>query len=150
MFARMSHNRAQEFAAHNFAAACSVHRAEAISVHEALQRLCKRELPSIEPDTPVGEIVPAPTRLPPSLSDPRSGADPLDRIEFAMAVEEEQGSMSDQEMDAVIKDFSRTEHVFNTLLGFVASTWDPATIWVRSIRTIVNERVRHRGGCTCE
>jgi hypothetical protein len=67
-----------------------------------------------------------------------------------MAVEEEQGSMSDQEMDAVIKDFSRTEHVFNTLLGFVASTWDPATIWVRSIRTIVNERVRHRGGCTCE
>jgi hypothetical protein len=84
------------------------------------------------------------------LSDPRSGADPLDRIEFAMAVEEEQGSMSDQEMDAVIKDFSRTEHVFNTLLGFVASTWDPATIWVRSIRTIVNERVRHRGGCTCE
>ena len=150
MFARMSHNRAQEFAAHSFAAACSIHRAEAISVYEALQRLCRRELPTIEPDTPIGEILPAPARLPPSLSASGSITDPLDRIEFAMAAEEEQGSMSDEEMDDIIKDFSRTEQVFNTLLGSVASTWDPATIWVRSIRAIVNERVCHRGGCACE
>lgn len=52
----------------------------------------------------------------------------------------------------VLKDLSKTEYVFNTLLGSVASasTWDPVTIWVRSIRSIVNERARHRGGCTCE
>jgi hypothetical protein len=149
MFDRISHNRAQEFAAHNFAASCSVHRAEAISVHEALQRLCKRGLPAIQPDTLVGGILPAPTRLPPSLSELGSITDPLDRIEFAMAVEEEQGAMSDQEMGDVMKDFSRTEHVFNTLLGSVASTWDPATIWVRSIHSIVNEKVRRLGGCSC-
>jgi hypothetical protein len=146
----MSHNRAQEFAAHYFAAACSVHRAEAISVYEALHRLCRRELPTIGPDTSVREILPAPARVPPSLSDFGSITDPFDRIEIAMAAEEEQGSMSDEEMDDIMKDFSRTEHVFNTLLDSVATTWDPATIWVRSIRMIVNERVRHRGGCTCE
>ena len=150
MFARMSHNTAQEFAAHNFAAGCSVHRAEAIPVYEALQHLCKREFPTIESDTPVGEILPAPTRLPPCLSNPGSITDPLVRIELAIAAEEEKGSMSDQEMDDVRKDLSRTEYVFDALLGSVASTWEPATIWVRSIRTIVNERVRYRGGCTCE
>jgi hypothetical protein len=150
MFARTSRKRAREFAAHNFAA-CSVHQAEAISVHEALQRLCKRELSTVEPAKLVREILPAPTRLPASVSHTGSGTDSLDRIEFAMAVEEEQGSMSDCEMENVLKDLSRTQQVFDTLLGSVAgtSTWNPATIWCRSIGSIVNERVRHCGGCSC-
>jgi hypothetical protein len=142
---------AREFAMQHFCA-CDMHQAEAIAVYNALEHLCERELPAIEPAKLVREILTAPTRLTPSVSDSNFGTNPLDCIEFAMAVEEEQGSMSDQEMDDVMKHFSKTEHVFNTLLGSVAgaSTWDPATIWVRSIRTIVNERVRHRGGCTCE
>ncbi|MGE5304063.1 MAG: hypothetical protein ACM3TN_12180 [Alphaproteobacteria bacterium] len=150
MFARISYNRAREFVAHNFAAACSVHWAEAISVHEALQHLCKSELLTIEPDTPVGEMLPAPARVPSSLPRFAYINDPLDRIELAMAEEEEQGWMSDQEKDDFVRNFSMTEHVFNTLLGSVPSSWDPATIWARSIRTIVNERVRNRGGCTCD
>jgi hypothetical protein len=151
MFARTSHNRAREFAAHNFAI-CSVHQAEAFSVHETLQCLCNRELSTVEPAKLVCEILPAPTTLPPSVSETGSGFDSLDRIELAVAFEEERRAMSDHEMDKAIKDFLKTEHVFNSLLGSVASatTWDPATIWFRSIRTIVNERVRHRGGCTCE
>jgi hypothetical protein len=151
MFARTSHKRAQEFAAQNFAA-CGVHQAEAIAVHEALQRLWERELPTLEPGKLVCEMLPGPTRLPASVSHSGSNTDFLDRIEFAMAVEEEHGSMSDCEMDNVLKALSKTEYVFNTLLGSVASasTWDPATIWGRSIRSIVNERAQHRGGCTCE
>jgi hypothetical protein len=43
------------------------------------------------------------------------------------------------------------ESVMKRLLGAAVQTshWDAATIWVRSIRGVINERVRHRGGCTC-
>jgi hypothetical protein len=151
MFAWTSRKTAQEFAAHNFAG-CSVHQAEAISVHEALQRLCKMELSGLDLAKLVGDVVPAPNTLPRSPSYSNSCVDSLERIEVAMAVEEEQGSLSDQEMEDLMKDLSKTEYVFNALLGSVVtvSTWNRSTIWVRSIRTIVNERVRHHGGCTCE
>jgi acyl carrier protein len=105
----------------------------------------------LEPAKLVREILSAPTTLPPSVSETGFGTDSLDRVELAMAVEEEQGSMIDHDIDNLMKDFSKTEHVFSFLLGSVASlsTWDPATIWLRSIRSIVNERVRRRGGCRC-
>jgi hypothetical protein len=38
------------------------------------------------------------------------------------------------------------------LLGHGAdeSSWDPSTIWVRSVRGVINERVKlHKRGCRC-
>jgi hypothetical protein len=29
------------------------------------------------------------------------------------------------------------------------SSWDPGTVWSRSIRSLVNERARFRAGCAC-
>jgi hypothetical protein len=150
MFAHKAHEAAREFAAQNFAP-CRAHQTEAIAVHEALQRLCETELPALEPPKLVREILQAPARLPAFVFHTRFETHSLDRLELAMAIEEEQGAMSDSEMDSFLNDLTRTQQVFDTLLGYVAgaSTWDPATIWFRSIGSIVNERARHREGCSC-
>jgi hypothetical protein len=149
MFVPRGRKKAQVFAVQNFAR-CDVHQTEAIAVHQALQRLCERKLPNLEPTKLVREILPAPTRLPASLLHSHSQLDSLDRIELAVAIEEERGSISDCEIDTFLSDL-KTQQVFDALLGSVAgaSTWDPATVWFRSISSIVNERVRHRGGCSC-
>src|SRR6266542_5966176 len=151
MFDRRSRKRAREFAAENFVA-CDVHQTESVAVHQALQRLCEKELPDLEPATLVREILLAPTRLPTPPLHIHSQMDSLDRIELAIAIEEEQGSINDSDVDSFLNDLTRTQQVFETLLGSFAraSTWDPATIWFRSIGSIVNERVHHRGGCTCD
>ena len=150
MFNRRSRKRAQEFAAENFAA-CDAHRTEATAVHQALQHLNGNELPYVKPTKLVREILPAPRRLPAPALHTHSQTDSLDRIELAIAIEEEQGSISDSEVDSFLNDLRRTEQAFDILLGSFArsSTWDPATIWFRSIGGIVNERVHHRGGCSC-
>ena len=150
MFERRSDKRSREFAAQNFAA-CDIHQTEAIAFHQALQRLCEKELADLKPATLVREILLAPTRLPPLSLHTHSQMDSLDRIELAVAIEEEQGSITDSEVDSFLKDLTRKQQVFDTLLGSVAgaSTWEPATIWFRSIGSIVNERVRRRGGCSC-
>ena len=150
MFAHKAHEAAREFAVQNFAP-CRAHQTEAIAVHEALQRLCETELPALEPPKLVREILPAPRRLPAPALHTHSQTDSLDRIELAIAIEEEQGSISDSEVDSFLNDLSRTEQAFAILLGSFAraSTWDPATIWFRSIDGIVNERVHYRGGCSC-
>jgi hypothetical protein len=150
MFARTSHKQALAFATQNFAP-CDVHQADAIAVHQALQRLCEKGLPDIEPAKLVRQILPAPASVPASVFDRHTKMDSRDQIELALAIEEEQGSIGDSEMDGLLNDLLRTKQVFDALLGSVASasTWDPATIWFRSIGNVVNERVRHRGGCGC-
>jgi hypothetical protein len=150
MFVPRWRKKAQVFAVQNFAR-CDAHQTEAIAVHQALQRLCEMELPDLEPTKLVREILPAPTRLPAPLLHSHSQVESLDRIELAIAIEEERGSISDSEIDSFLSDLKRTQQLFDTLLGSVtgASTWDPATVWFRSISSIVNERVRHRGGCSC-
>src|SRR5205814_192133 len=115
------------------------------------QHLSKNELPYVEVTKLVGEILPAPRRLPGPMLHTHSQIDSLDRIELAIAIEEEQGSLSDSEVDSFLNDLRSTEQAFDILLGSFAraSTWDPTTIWFRSIASIVNERVHHRGGCSC-
>jgi hypothetical protein len=150
MFARKSLRRAEVFATRNFPI-CGVHQTEAIAVHQALQGLCENELRDLEPAKLVREIVPAPARFPAPLLHSHSEVDSLDCIELAIAIEEEKGSITDSEMDSFLNDLKRTQQVFDTVLGPVAdkSTWDPATVWFRSISSVVDERVRHRGGCSC-
>ena len=103
MFVWILCKRAREFATHNFSA-CDVHPAEAIAVHQALQRLCENDLQGLEPVMLVRQILPAPVRVPASVFHNRSKMDSLDRIKLAVAIEEEQGSMSDSAMGKVLND----------------------------------------------
>ena len=52
----------------------------------------------------------------------------------------------DRELEALTAEYALT-----TLLGPVRSQchWDPETVWRRSVRGLINERVRQSEGCTC-
>jgi len=72
----------------------------------------------------------------------------LDAVERQLALEEELG---DRDLVKLALLQVADESVTKRLLGPALETshWDAATIWVRSIRGIINERVRHCGGCKC-
>jgi hypothetical protein len=150
MLARRLRKIALKFATENFAS-CDVHQTEAIAVHQALQYLCENELPQLKRETLVREILLPPMRLANCSLHTHFQMDSLDRVELATAIEGERGSISDFEVDNFVDDLKRTHQIFDTLLGSVsrASRWDPVTIWSRSIYSIINERVRHREGCSC-
>jgi len=130
--------------AHTFAdtyfAGCPAHRREAQATFEALERVAGRVLLALDADATVGAVL--------GSRDPTPPADSLDVIEAQMALEEELGHPTHmQEVLGV----ARAGHVLRSLLGPAAqqSTWEPDTVWPRSVRGVVNERVRHREGCTC-
>ena len=133
--------------AHTFAETyfllCPVHRHEAQAAFEALEQLARRALLKVGADMPVGAVLASSSSSGETLS-----PDSLDLIELELAAEAE---LEDPHIHSQAAAFTRAEHVLRTLLGAAAkrSTWDPETIWMRSIRGIVNERVRHRGGCVC-
>ena len=132
--------RAQAFAETYFSG-CAAHRREAEGAFEALEDLTGRALLAVTADIPVGAVVA------PSVSAAHA-EDTADDVELQMAVEEEFG---DSSLAQEALDVARADHVLRTLLGPATehNTWDPETVWLRSLRGIVNERVRHRGGCTC-
>jgi hypothetical protein len=132
--------RAQAFAETYFAG-CFAHRREAHDTFEALEQIARRVLLAVTPDIQLGAML------------DRSGPGPdledsLDSVEHALALEEE---LRDPALLPEALDVARAAEVLRILLGPVAAhtTWDPETVWLRSLRGIVNERVRHRGGCTC-
>jgi hypothetical protein len=127
--------RADDFARARFPQ-CAVHREEAAAVFATLEILNRGPLHVSDPDVPLAELLP--TR----------GVDSLDAIERKMALEAELGS---SEIASLALAELADESVSKPLLGpaWSHSSWDPATIWSRSLRGVVNERVRHRGGCTC-
>jgi hypothetical protein len=130
--------------AHTFAdtyfAGCPAHRREARATFEALEQIAARVLLVVDADLTVEAVLWSHGRTPP--------VDSLDVIEAQMALEEEDGDPTRVQESLGV---ARSEHVLRTLLGPAAqqSTWEPETIWLRSIRGVVNERVRHREGCTC-
>jgi hypothetical protein len=72
--------------------------------------------------------------------------DSLDTVEFVMELEEAAG------VDISLDDeISREDLMFRVLLGpgFTRCAWAVETISSRSIRGIVEERVRLRGDCGC-
>jgi hypothetical protein len=132
--------RANAFAQAHFPR-CAVHSEEAASVYATLEELNRKPLPSDDPDTALVELVP-------SLAPTGEDVDSLDAIERQLAVEAELGQ-SDRARVALAE--RAHESIVKPLLGgaWGSSRWDPRTIWLRSIRGIVNERVRYRGGCSC-
>ena len=72
--------------------------------------------------------------------------DSLDVVEHQLAVEAETGSLAQSALVALAD-----ESVMKRLLGPAAdaSHSDASTIWTRSVRGVINERVRHSSPCNC-
>ena len=133
--------RALAFAATHFAG-CSAHLIQAEAVHEQLAILAKSEALTVAPDDRIADL------LGHSASIPDDAVDSLDRVELEMALEEE---LLQPELVKGAVGASSAEHTLATLLGpwRPYCPWDPETVWLRSVRGIINERVRHSGGCYC-
>ena len=133
-------DRASEFA-HSHFPGCAVHTQEAAAVFATIEALNRRPVGSPDPDITLAELLP-------ELGRKVASQDSLDVLEQQMAVEAELGS---REMAALAMSQLAAESVAKPLLGpaWGRSRWDPATIWSRSLRGVVNERVRYRGGCSC-
>jgi acyl carrier protein len=140
--ARTPSRQANAFAAAYFND-CEAHAREARAVYEAVMRLRRDTMEKLDADAAVEVVLGAsPGFLP--------GADSLDVVEQLMAIEEEIGPQTfDAEREPARSLIS--DAVFRVLLGPASarSQWNSATIWVRSIRGVINERVRWEGGCTC-
>ena len=87
--------------------------------------------------------------LPQSMGRRSGRADSLDAIELELALEEDKPALRDAARLAIL--LAADEMVMKPLLGPWAerSRWDPKTIRTRSVRAVINERVRHSGGCVC-
>lgn len=130
--------------AHTFAdtyfAGCPAHHLEARAAFEALEQLARRALLAVDADATVGCVL--------GTGIQSSSADSLDVIEAELALEEELGHPT---LVAQAAGSGAANHALLTLLGQAVdqSTWEPETIWLRSVRGVINERVRYREGCTC-
>ena len=122
---------------------CEAHRREARAVHEALEQMVKQPLAGLDPEAVLGDVLPAEwvSRLQRPPSAIGSDAHPTTLAQV----------LSKQ---AVVSDALHTyltQRLRTTLLGpaAAASTWDAGTLPARSVRGLVDERVRHSGGCAC-
>jgi hypothetical protein len=111
--------------------------------------LVERPIHALNVDKPIREL------LVPHLKHLRwssSAADSLGMVESILAVEEERGDALLNKDMALLLEQVTGDGVFRSLLGPWAPscTWDPSTVWVRSVRGIIRERVRQHGGCSCE
>jgi hypothetical protein len=121
---------------------CAVHCEEAAAVYTTVESLNGGRIGSDDPDIPLAQLVPEMARR--ALSQ----GDSLDVIENQMALEAE---LASSELTSLALAELADESVVKPLLGSAwgRSRWDPGTIWSRSLRGVVNERVRYRGGCSC-
>jgi len=135
-----SGDRASVFASAHFGG-CLAHRDEAIAVHAAVEKIARRKLSDLDPDSALGAIL--------GFDSPK-GADSLDAVEQLMALEEEfgEGLVPDQ---SDVSAATWRKAVMAALLGRAVRycKWEPDTISVRSARGVINERVRWREGCSC-
>lgn len=122
---------------------CEAHASEARAVFDAVVRFRGDTVAEVDPNAALEDVLSASPGFIP-------GGDSLDVVEQLMAIEEEFGP---QAVDAE-REVARSlvsDAVFRILLGPASerSLWNSATIWARSIRGVINERVRWQGGCTC-
>jgi hypothetical protein len=127
---------------------CPRHAAEARAVYRVLERCCRVDLAGLDPDTTVSVLFEAP-----GLLDSRPGD--LEPLVAAKLLEQAGLELGERLADTQATRVLWSGRLFSWLLGPAAecSSWSPATIWVRSIRGVVNERVRRsesRERCTCE
>jgi hypothetical protein len=119
---------------------CPAHRREAQATFEALEQVAARALLAVDADLTVAAVLGSRVMTPPG--------DSLDVIEAQMAVEEE---LIDSTRVQESLGAARADRVLRTLLGPAGqqTTWEPNTVWLRSVRGVIDERVRHGEGCTC-
>jgi hypothetical protein len=134
-------SRASEFAS-KFGA-CATHRREARSVHRALEQLAKRTLPDLDPEVTLADVLPA-ARGVLSAIPHHAFASHDNYVTLAQVVSK--GGIVAEALQRHLADRIRT-----ILLGRAAakSTWQAHTLGARSVRGVVNERVRWLGGCQC-
>jgi hypothetical protein len=126
---------------------CRAHDREAAAVFRAIERISRQDEARIMPEETVAGLFGEPGLLNsrPAFMDPIEAAELLLALEAGL-----ERQLSDEEATRVLW----ATALFESLLGPAAkkSLWAPETIWVRSIRGIINERVRclgENGRCTC-
>jgi hypothetical protein len=138
------HKRATRFAWHNFPS-CASHVEEAIAVHKLVERFCGRRLRELDADASVEDVVG------PTATVSLRGLDMVEVAELVAALEKEAAVTHEPELADEPPDVLAAGVLGQVLLGPAATRtrWDPVTVWRRSVRGVINERVRWRGGCTC-
>ncbi len=121
--------RAADFA--SLVGGCKIHRREARAVFMSLEELLKRPLRALSPETSIVELLP--------------WVQGGERDILVL------GAARRSDLVAyALREYLREKARASLLGPFVQKcTWTPDTIGARSVRGIVNERVRLRGGCTC-
>ena len=135
----MARDRHLAFARSHFGGCCA-HAKEAADVHRVIERLWQGQV-NVTPDLAFAEIF---DQVPPGPA----GDDSLDRVEYLMMLEEEIGAELPGQADGT----SWVSAICRALLGRAAAarnTWGAETLRSRSVRGIINERVRLRGDCSC-
>lgn len=121
---------------------CEAHQREGAAAYLAAEQMRRERESPMDLDISIGDLLPHLTehRRPPR--------DSLDAIELQIALEEELGQ---KDLAKVAGLQLADESVMKRLLGpaVESSQWHASTIWVRSLRGIVYERLRHSGGCAC-
>jgi hypothetical protein len=134
-------SRAEAFATAHFGS-CATHRREAAELHRAVEDFCAVPLDEFDPEVSIGELLASnlhPLLLRFRARHPVRARQGIRRArlssEFVMSAMQRWGA----------------ESIKKALLGSKAprSTWDARTVLVRSVRGVVNERVRHAGDCSC-
>jgi hypothetical protein len=71
-------------------------------------------------------------------------------VEELAVLEAEQAGRGDVDRQGLLHE-AVSALVLRELLGAAAkrTTWDPRTVWARSVRGVINERVRWQEGCMC-
>jgi hypothetical protein len=141
--ARSARGRAGAFASCHFAG-CETHSREAAAVHRAIERLSPKPRRKISLGITIADILGTPDS--PHLK----GLDALDVAELVMALEGEWG-VSSSAARRTVSDEAWSVVMARLLLGPAAetTTWEPKTIWARSVGGVINERARWAGGCRC-
>ena len=137
--------RADAFASTHFGS-CPGHCREAVAVHRALESLCDGALDNLDPEVRIGELLPDSQAAGPHRIEAQALGQTLRSREVVpRAIERFAANL------AIAVEQLPAQRLMRALLGSTArhSTWEPQTIWSRSVRGLVNERVKHTGDCSC-
>jgi hypothetical protein len=117
-------------------------------VYRLLEQLSRRRFPGLDGNTRIGDALGCAEDVSVSALGVPEVSELLAAIEKKLAAEEEMIEMTAAEEPP---EPSVERVVGRALLGRAGnrSTWDPLTVWSRSVRAVVNERVKWRGDCSC-
>jgi hypothetical protein len=127
---------------------CAAHAREASAVLVAIEGLVHRLPADLGPDMSVCDALGGAGSEP----RPESLFDDVQKMRDLLVVAEKNAA-GQWPFGSVEETFREVfaHRVMETLLGAATSetTWAPHTVWARSLRGLVNERVRRLGTCSC-